>query len=122
MHEQLQVQKIKMSISSQGPPSSRSSGQGKVDWFWGCPEGWFRCARFSVAYDRPLARFAYLVRDRLQIMQSGAMQYGRGINIHMKPPSGDHETGQREFLVQDPDGSLLRFAEDLGTRMHTKDC
>lgn len=29
---------------------------------------------------------------------------------------GDHEHGQREFLVQDPDGYLLRFNEELGTR------
>jgi len=29
---------------------------------------------------------------------------------------GDHEQGQREFLVQDPDGYVLRFAEDLGQR------
>nr|WP_310522164.1 VOC family protein [Polymorphobacter sp.] len=26
------------------------------------------------------------------------------------------ERGQREFLVQDPDGYLLRFAQDIGTR------
>lgn len=26
------------------------------------------------------------------------------------------ETGQRQFLVQDPDGYLLRFTEDLGER------
>ncbi len=26
------------------------------------------------------------------------------------------EVGQRQFLVQDPDGYLLRFAEDLGER------
>ncbi|GAB5468932.1 MAG: VOC family protein [Rhodospirillales bacterium] len=26
------------------------------------------------------------------------------------------EVGQRQFLVQDPDGYLLRFAEDLGAR------
>lgn len=31
--------------------------------------------------------------------------------------SGDVEHGQREFLVQDPDGYLLRFAEPLGERM-----
>lgn len=30
--------------------------------------------------------------------------------------TGDHETGQRQFLVQDPDGYLLRFAESLGQR------
>jgi len=29
---------------------------------------------------------------------------------------GDRETGNRQFLVQDPDGYLLRFFEDLGTR------
>lgn len=28
----------------------------------------------------------------------------------------DHEAGNKQFLVQDPDGYLLRFAEDLGTR------
>ena len=30
--------------------------------------------------------------------------------------AGDLETGCREFLVQDPDGYLLRFSEDLGLR------
>ena len=34
--------------------------------------------------------------------------------------TGDRERGQREFLVQDPDGYLLRFAEDLGTRPATQ--
>jgi catechol 2,3-dioxygenase-like lactoylglutathione lyase family enzyme len=34
--------------------------------------------------------------------------------------TGDREGGQREFLVQDPDGYLLRFAEDLGTRAATQ--
>jgi hypothetical protein len=29
---------------------------------------------------------------------------------------GELEVGRREFLVQDPDGYLLRFAEDLGRR------
>ena len=29
---------------------------------------------------------------------------------------GDQEAGNREFLVQDPDGYLLRFAEDMGMR------
>ncbi|MGE0210091.1 MAG: bleomycin resistance protein [Parvibaculaceae bacterium] len=30
--------------------------------------------------------------------------------------AGDVEVGQRQFLVQDPDGYLLRLAEDLGER------
>lgn len=28
----------------------------------------------------------------------------------------DHESGNRQFLVQDPDGYLLRFTQDLGDR------
>ena len=31
----------------------------------------------------------------------------------------DQEVGNRQFLVQDPDGYLLRFAQDLGTRAAT---
>lgn len=68
---------------------------------------------------------------------------GRGINFQIEVPSAEkvlaelgmigvpiyreirdtwyrtspqEEEGQREFLVQDPDGYLLRFAEYLGTR------
>ena len=29
---------------------------------------------------------------------------------------GEEELGQREFLVQDPDGYLMRFAERIGIR------
>ena len=68
--------------------------------------------------------------------------FGRGINFQMvvdridpvlraldeatwplyEPPNeawyrvGDLEVGQREFLVQDPDGYLIRLVERLGTR------
>ena len=28
----------------------------------------------------------------------------------------DYESGNKQFLVQDPDGYLLRFTQDLGTR------
>ncbi|WP_027132473.1 bleomycin resistance protein [Geminicoccus roseus] len=68
--------------------------------------------------------------------------FGRGINFEIQVPAatpilqrleragwdlymaceekwyraGDRETGQRQFLVQDPDGYLLRLAEDLGLR------
>jgi catechol 2,3-dioxygenase-like lactoylglutathione lyase family enzyme len=31
--------------------------------------------------------------------------------------AGDREVGQRQFLVQDPDGYLLRFCQDLGERL-----
>lgn len=113
---------------------------------------WCDLLGFKVAYDRPDARFAYLVRGRLQVMlcelngrwEVAEMQrpFGRGINLQMtvdriepildalngvgwplyEQPNeawyrvGDDEHGQREFLVQDPDGYLLRLAEELGTR------
>lgn len=114
--------------------------------FWCGPLG------FAVAYDRPAARFAFLVRDGVQVMlcerngrwETGEMErpFGRGINLQMmvdrlgpilagleaagwplrEEPAdawyraGNSLSGQREFLVEDPDGYLLRFAEPLGTR------
>lgn len=113
---------------------------------------WCDVLGFEVAYDRPHARFSYMVRGRLQVMlcerngrwEPSEMQrpFGRGINLQMtvegiepilnalndadwplyEQPNeawyrvGDQEHGQREFLVQDPDGYLIRFAEVLGIR------
>lgn len=113
---------------------------------------WRDLLGFDIAYDRPEARFAYLVRGRLQVMlcelngrwETAEMQlsFGRGINFQMvvdriapilsaldeakwrlyETPNeawyrvGDQEVGQREFLVQDPDGYLIRLVERLGTR------
>jgi len=113
---------------------------------------WCGLLGFAVAFDRPAARFAFLVRERLQVMlceRNGRWEpaemsrpFGRGINLQMtvarvapilaaleaagwplyEPVKeawyrvGAHEQGQRELMVQDPDGYLLRFAEDLGTR------
>ena len=34
---------------------------------------------------------------------------------------GEGEVGNRQFLVQDPDGYLLRFFEDLGSRPRRRD-
>ena len=116
---------------------------------------WCTLLGFAVAYDRPAARFAYLVRGPIQIMlcerngnwNVGELNrpFGRGINLQMTVASlapildalaaagwplfrtpnevwfraGGQESGQREFLVQDPDGYLLRFAQDIGTRLPT---
>lgn len=118
---------------------------------------WCGLLGFEVAYDRPAARFAYLVRGPIQIMlcerngnwEVGELSppFGRGVNFQMtvsalppiltalelakwplfRPPNdawyrtGDQEQGQREFLVQDPDGYLLRFAQDIGTRPGAED-
>lgn len=113
---------------------------------------WCGLLGFQIAYDRPAARFAYLIRSRLQVMlcerngrwEPGEMKrpFGQGINFQMMGArlapildalagadwplfegvnevwnrTGDSEGGQREFLVQDPDGYLRRFAEDIGQR------
>lgn len=68
--------------------------------------------------------------------------FGRGINLQIEVPdveaildklnkagwplfmaceekwyrAGEREVGQRQFLVQDPDGYLVRLAQDLGER------
>lgn len=117
---------------------------------------WCGLLGFEVVYDRPAARFAYLGRERLQVMlceRNGLWEpdkmerpFGRGINLQItveqhapilaalaqanwplyEQPreawyrAGDCERGQREFLVQDPDGYLLRFIEDLGIRSPTR--
>jgi catechol 2,3-dioxygenase-like lactoylglutathione lyase family enzyme len=113
---------------------------------------WCDLLGFEIAYDRPEARFAYLVRGSVQVMlceRNGNWEvaemsrpFGRGINLQMKVDrvapildaleragwplfrplaeawyrTGPVEGGQMELLVQDPDGYLLRFTEDLGTR------
>ncbi len=46
---------------------------------------------------------------------------GSGTPLHLAPEErwyrrDDVEIGQRQFVVADPDGYLLRFCQDLGTR------
>jgi catechol 2,3-dioxygenase-like lactoylglutathione lyase family enzyme len=108
---------------------------------------------FSVLYDRPEERFAYLDREGAQLMLeqptgrawvSGPIErpFGRGVNFEIGVSDaarlygdclaaeasiflaleetwyrrGTAEVGNRQFIVSDPDGYLLRFAEDLGER------
>jgi catechol 2,3-dioxygenase-like lactoylglutathione lyase family enzyme len=114
---------------------------------------WCEVLGFTVTFDRPAARFAYLGLGRVQVMlcevngrwETAALTrpFGRGINLEMRvrriaplvdaleragwplfeAPAeawyrvGEQEAGQREFLVQDPDGYLLRFTESLGSRV-----
>ena len=101
-----------------------------------------KAARFAFLQRGPLQ---VMLCQRNGGWEVGAMQppFGRGINLQMAVPAlapilgalsiagwplfeapreawyrtGAVEGGQREFLVQDPDGYLLRFAEDLGTRV-----
>jgi catechol 2,3-dioxygenase-like lactoylglutathione lyase family enzyme len=111
---------------------------------------------FSIRYDRPEERFAYLERKGAELMLEEAAgpgrrfrtaplerPFGRGVNLQIATPdvadlhartlaagaklvvpledrwyrAGDRESGNRQFVVADPDGYLLRFFEDLGTRV-----
>lgn len=110
---------------------------------------------FSVAYDRPEQRFAYLERDGAELMieqtvdparmfNVGTLDHplGRGMSLQIEARnvdelyaaaeaagapmvrameerwyrSGASEVGNRQFWVQDPDGYVLRFFQDLGKR------
>jgi catechol 2,3-dioxygenase-like lactoylglutathione lyase family enzyme len=103
---------------------------------------WCDVLGFAVAYERPgfvyLTRgeLQVMLCGRDGSWETGDMQppFGRGINLQMvvpaiapilvalevagwglyqAPAEAWYEVGQREFLVQDPDGYLLRFAETI---------
>jgi catechol 2,3-dioxygenase-like lactoylglutathione lyase family enzyme len=70
---------------------------------------------------RPFGRGLNLQMRVARLAPSLAALEAAGWPLHEQPNevwyrTGERESGQREFLVQDPDGYLLRFAEDLGTR------
>ena len=110
---------------------------------------------FSIIYDRPEAKFAFIQRESIQLMMeeltdnerkwlSGPLEkpFGRGINLQMKTHSIDElyravckhniplfmdieekwyrrksdTVGNRQFVIQDPDGYLLRFSQTIGTK------
>ena len=72
-------------------------------------------------YEYPLGRGINLqieVPDIEPLLESLTQN---GIHLFMKPEEkwyrkNKTEVGNRQFLVQDPDGYLLRFFQDLGTR------
>lgn len=105
---------------------------------------------FTIRYDRPAERFAYLMLDGVHLMieqesdfwKTGerVYPYGRGVSFQIEVPDidpllqrisdagldlfrpvedawyrvGHVYGGNRQFLIQDPDGYLLRFYQDLG--------
>jgi catechol 2,3-dioxygenase-like lactoylglutathione lyase family enzyme len=110
---------------------------------------------FSVHFERPGERFAYLTRGPVHLMleqadgpgrrfRTAPLEYpfGRGMNLQIEVPDvdrlhaqalragaaidialeerwyrqGDEEAGNRQFVVSDLDGYLLRFFSDLGRR------
>ena len=114
---------------------------------------WRDLLGFQVLYARQEEGFAYLERERAEVMLEvlgdrsfgvGTLDrpFGRGVNLQIEAASltpmlealaraqwplyrqpeerwyqvGAMEAGQRQFLVQDPDGYLLRFAQSLALR------
>ena len=104
---------------------------------------WCRLCGFTIAYDRPEGGFAYLHRGGSQVMLEEWTQPGRRwmnfqVEVNDLSPllsamdrekwplyagleekwyrAGNLEAGMMQFLVQDPDGYLLRFQKLLGVR------
>ncbi len=110
---------------------------------------------FSIVYDRPEAKFAFIQRENVQLMieeltendrkwLSGPLEkpFGRGINLQITTSAIDElyealrthggpffmdieekwyrrasdTVGNRQFVIQDPDGYLLRFSQTIGTQ------
>ena len=72
-------------------------------------------------FDHPLGRG---VNYQIKVDEIGSMLLRirqNNIRLFMEPEDkwyrkDDYEVGNRQFLIQDPDGYLLRFFEDLGDR------
>lgn len=103
----------------------------------------YKSLGFEIRYDRPQSKFAFIEMEGSQIMlceingtwEVGELSrpFGRGINLQMEVENVDElyrkvvtakyplfeevadktEYGNREFLIQDPDGYLLRFYTEL---------
>ena len=96
----------------------------------------YKTCGFKIEYDRPENKFAFLSLDTIQFMLQEISKddkwelaplsypFGNGINFQLEVKDTKKNwyrqngklLGCREFLVQDPDGYLLRFSEDLGER------
>lgn len=114
----------------------------------------YKTAGFSLEYDRPEDKFAFISLGEIQLMLQeltanekwnvGELNYpfGNGINFQLEVENVEQIynnlkkanykiafeieenwyrqdnklLGNKEFLIQDPDGYLLRFFEDLGEK------
>lgn len=75
----------------------------------------------TAAFDLPLGRGINLQIEVENIEPILNRLRQNQIPLFMEPEEkwyrvGDREAGNRQFLVQDPDGYLLRFMQDLGER------
>ena len=94
---------------------------------------WCDLVGFCLRYERPEEGFGYLVLGNAHLMldqinhgrtwATGPLEppLGRGINLEVQVEDLDAawrrlEIGVRQFLVQDPDGYLLRLQQEIGER------
>lgn len=79
--------------------------------------GWWETGKLEVPLGRGV-NFQIEVDDVVPLVKSLT---DNNYRFYQKPEEawyrkGNAEMGHKEFLVQDPDGYLLRFAQDLGER------
>lgn len=84
---------------------------------WGSERTWL-----TARLERPFGRGINLQITVDQVNKLYASVEGAGIPIFWPLEDKWYRTdetyvGSRQFVIQDPDGYLLRFAESIGTRM-----
>lgn len=75
----------------------------------------------TAAFEYPLGRGINLQIEIENILLIQDSLRGENIELFLETEDkwyrvGDYEVGNRQLLVKDPDGYLLRFTENLGTR------
>ncbi len=61
----------------------------------------------------------FVTEDQLKLMLHALEKTRRDLYVPLEEKwyrKNEHELGNRQFVVADPDGYLLRFASDLGSR------
>ena len=76
----------------------------------------YKTAGFKIDYDRPENKFTFISLGEIQFMlqEISNSNYKITFDIEENWYRQDNKLlGNKEFLIQDPDGYLLRFSEDL---------
>ena len=94
---------------------------------------WCDLIGFSLRYERPEEGFGYLVLGSAHLMLDQVASLDAAWErltqaqwpIFVEPEekwyrAGDVEIGVRQFLIQDPDGYLVRLQEEIGERLLSK--
>lgn len=71
----------------------------------------YKTIGFKIEYERPENKFVFLSLGEIQFMIQEISNNDKWALAPLIYPFGN-----KEFLVQDPDGYLIRFSEDLGEK------